>query len=121
MAAAAAKREGQVAPFAQSRRSATCRKPGGCCEEVIREDVYGRDDDSMSPIAKDWNPQGQPIRNGRAEYRQLLISLSPHGFIKAAQQAGMRRLRTAITFGKTARLRSSASRPWQVRVTGEFQ
>src|SRR5258708_2227730 len=36
------------------------------------------------------NPQGQPNPQPAivAEQRQLLISLSPHGFIKAAQQAG---------------------------------
>src|SRR5258707_8515923 len=39
-------------------------------------------------FAWNLNPQGQPNpQPGAAEYRQLLISLSPHGFIKAAQQA----------------------------------
>jgi glyoxylase-like metal-dependent hydrolase (beta-lactamase superfamily II) len=39
-------------------------------------------------FAWNLNPQGQPnAQPGAVEYRQLLISLSPHGFIKAAQQA----------------------------------
>src|SRR5258707_12808300 len=41
-------------------------------------------------FAWNLNPQGQPNPQPAivAEQRQLLISLSPHGFIKAAQQAG---------------------------------
>jgi glyoxylase-like metal-dependent hydrolase (beta-lactamase superfamily II) len=68
------------------------------------------------------NPQGQPNpQPGAAEYRQFLISLSPHGFIKAAQQAGnatvedryyVRQDRTLKVVGFTTM--------GKYRVTGEF-
>jgi glyoxylase-like metal-dependent hydrolase (beta-lactamase superfamily II) len=68
------------------------------------------------------NPQGQPNpQPGAAEYRQFLMSLSPHGFIKAAQQAGnatveeryyVRQDRTVKVVGFTTM--------GKYRVTGEF-
>ncbi|HMA70374.1 MAG TPA: MBL fold metallo-hydrolase [Xanthobacteraceae bacterium] len=68
------------------------------------------------------NPQGQPNpQQAAAEYRQLLISLTPHGFIKAAQQAGnatvedryyIRQDRTLKVVGFTTM--------GKYRVTGEF-
>src|SRR5215471_2398023 len=68
------------------------------------------------------NPQGQPNpQPAAAEYRQLLISLSPHGFLKAAQQAGdatvedryyVRQDRTLKVVGFTTM--------GKYRVTGEF-
>src|SRR5215471_3244533 len=68
------------------------------------------------------NPQGQPNpQAATAEYRQLLISLTPHGFIKAAQQASnatvedryyIRQDRTLKVVGFTTM--------GKYRVTGEF-
>jgi len=68
------------------------------------------------------NPQGQANpQPGAAQYRQFLISLSPHGFIKAAQQAAnatvedryyVRQDRTVKVVGFTTM--------GKYRVTGEF-
>jgi hypothetical protein len=64
-------------------------------------------------FAWNLNAQGQPNpQPNAADVRQFLIWTSPHGFIKAAQQAKDATVRTAITFAATGRSRSSASPPW---------
>jgi len=72
-------------------------------------------------FAWNLNAQGQPNpQPGAAEYRQLLISLSPHGFIKAAQQAGNATVEDRYYVRQDRTLKVVGFNTGKYRVTGEF-
>ena len=69
------------------------------------------------------NAQGQPnAQAAQAEYRQFMIALSPHGFIKAAQQAGNNLTLTERHYARGDRTMKviGFTTMGKYRVTGEF-